>query len=83
MDKKVNQQPGNLTHKFPINTKMLWKDSNEEAYVKYADDSWASLQHDVLLPFDKRYGFRWDDKMVYDYYNDIMIFKYDNVPNNS
>lgn len=64
--------------KFPVNTVMVWKETGKDAYQKIDSDEWGnwrSLQYDLDKPLNKRFGFKWIDQQVFDYYNSIMDFK--------
>lgn len=67
---------------FNKGTKMYWKKDGKPAYEKQEGNDfglWLSLDEKQLkLPVEKRFGFKWDDQGVYDYYNGIMTFQLTN-----
>lgn len=62
---------------FPSNTTMTWKHSGKLAYQKLDSDEWGnwrSLEYDLDKPLKDRWGWRWTDNQVYEYYKNIMEF---------
>ena len=56
---------------------MVWKNTNKAAYMKIDDDefgSWRSMEYNIDKPLEERWGWRWTDEQVYQFYNPIMIF---------
>lgn len=63
---------------FPLGTKMYWKGSGLPAYEKADGDEWGwwrSLEYNLDKPLNERWGWKWTDTQVFDYYNGIMNFK--------
>lgn len=58
-------------------TRMLWLYNGLPAYEKIDNEDWGhwhSLEYDLDKPLDKRYGWRWTDQQVCDYFKSFMQF---------
>ncbi len=58
-------------------TQMFWKSSGKLAYEKVGDedfDWWRSHEYDLDKSLKDRYGFKWTDAQVLEYYIPIMTF---------
>jgi hypothetical protein len=60
-------------------TTMFWKKDGTPAYEKQGDADfclWTSCEPEELLkPVEKRYGWKWTDELVKNYYSSFMDFK--------
>ena len=68
---------------FPKDTVMTWKHSGKPAYQKIDGEEWGnwrSLEYDLQEPLDKRWGWKWTDQQVYDWYKNMMYFQINNCP---